>query len=178
MLITQRPVKKIRIEDLNKYLLEGMNNHHHCAPFSLRHRTIARLLSLLVATTLLRLAHSRRFLAGFAPSSSSSSSLPLPAQMPICVLSPAKSLDETSDFSAWTLTQPPFIGSGKGGKGGKGGGSETAELLETCQALSKAELKSLMSLSDPLAALNHGRFKDFAVSIWVDSCGSFRPIRV
>ena len=71
-------------------------------------------------------------------------------QMPIAVLSPAKSLDEKSDFSAVPMTQPPFLE------------GDTADLIATCQGLSQANIKALMSLSDPLAKLNYERFRSFA----------------
>ena len=67
---------------------------------------------------------------------------------PLVVLSPAKSLDETSDFSAVPLSRAPFA-------------SETEALVAECRGLSQAQLKTLMSLSDPLAKLNHGRFQAF-----------------
>ena len=69
--------------------------------------------------------------------------------MPICLLSPAKSLDEKSDFSTIPRTEPPFLDTG------------TSELLMECKTLSQGNLKSLMSLSDNLAKLNHERFAGF-----------------
>lgn len=69
--------------------------------------------------------------------------------MPICLLSPAKSLDEKSDFSTIPRTEPPFLD------------TDTSELLMECKTLSQGNLKSLMSLSDNLAKLNHERFAGF-----------------
>lgn len=69
--------------------------------------------------------------------------------MPICLLSPAKSLDEKSDFSTIPRTEPPFLN------------TDTSDLLMACKALSQGNLKSLMSLSDNLAKLNHERFAGF-----------------
>jgi cytoplasmic iron level regulating protein YaaA (DUF328/UPF0246 family) len=67
--------------------------------------------------------------------------------MPIAVLSPAKSLIERPE-AGLTLTEAPFE-------------RETHELLQVCSKLTKAQLKSLMGLSDALSALNHGRFQNF-----------------
>ena len=67
---------------------------------------------------------------------------------PIALLSPAKSLNLKSCFSAVPLTTAPFQ-------------TETETLLRACEALSQAQLAELMSLSDSLAALNHGRFHTF-----------------
>ena len=67
--------------------------------------------------------------------------------MPIAVLSPAKSLIEKPE-SGLTLTEAPFD-------------SKTNELLQVCSKLSRAQIKSLIDLSDALAALNHGRFQNF-----------------
>jgi hypothetical protein len=68
--------------------------------------------------------------------------------MPIAVVSPAKSLLERPEADV-PLTEPPFA-------------AERAELLRVCAKLTKSQLKSLMGISDALAALNHGRFQTFA----------------
>lgn len=71
---------------------------------------------------------------------------------PLILLSPAKSLNFEAPLSralaATTATQPQFL-------------SQARELTAAAAALSKSDLKSLMGLSDSLAALNHARFSDF-----------------
>jgi len=69
--------------------------------------------------------------------------------MPIAVISPAKALDVTPVPDVCP-SEPDWSA------------AHTSELLETCEQLSKQQIKSLMSLSDPLAALNHDRFQRFA----------------
>ena len=69
--------------------------------------------------------------------------------MPIALLSPAKTLDEGEcEISRSEMTSPPFA-------------DDTTALIECCRGLSKAQIKSLMSLSDPLAKLNFDRFQNF-----------------
>lgn len=63
----------------------------------------------------------------------------------IIVLSPAKSLDFDTPAHVRTHTQPAFL-------------DESAELIKTLRTLSPAQIASLMSISDPLAHLNHERF--------------------
>lgn len=69
-------------------------------------------------------------------------------KMPVCLLSPAKTLADTSKLVV-KMTQPPLIG-------------QMERLLPVCQALSKGKLKSLMGLSDSLASLNHTRYSAFS----------------
>jgi len=64
------------------------------------------------------------------------------------VLSPAKALDET--VTAMEMTRPAAVLD-----------DDRAELLRTCVKLSKADLQKLMSLSGPLADLNHKRYAAF-----------------
>jgi cytoplasmic iron level regulating protein YaaA (DUF328/UPF0246 family) len=71
---------------------------------------------------------------------------------PLILLSPAKSLDFAKPLSAAlaaiTPTQPRLL-------------PQTAQLSGALGGLSKAQIKSLMSLSDSLAALNAERFANF-----------------
>jgi len=79
--------------------------------------------------------------------------------MPLAVLSPAKSLDETTKFNV-KLTDPPLA-------------SDRKELLAVCTKLSKGDLKKLMSLSDALANLNFQRFQKFAAQERKAACWAF-----
>jgi cytoplasmic iron level regulating protein YaaA (DUF328/UPF0246 family) len=63
----------------------------------------------------------------------------------LIVLSPAKSLNYTTPSSIDQHTQPQFI-------------ERSAELINQLKHLSPAEIASLMSISDPLAALNAQRY--------------------
>ncbi|MBI2305817.1 MAG: peroxide stress protein YaaA [Rhodocyclales bacterium] len=66
----------------------------------------------------------------------------------ILVLSPAKRLDyETQPVTA-KFTEPRLL-------------DQSAQLIGRLRELSPAEIASLMSLSDPLAALNHARYADW-----------------
>ena len=71
---------------------------------------------------------------------------------PLILLSPAKSLsfDGTmaKALAAVTPTMPKFL-------------SKSTELTSSLAKLSKKDIKTLMSLSDSLAELNHGRFQSF-----------------
>ena len=67
----------------------------------------------------------------------------------LLVLSPAKSLDETPLPAMRASTSPVFA-------------SESALLAEKLKALSPARLKKLMDISPELAALNHGRYQEWA----------------
>ena len=78
--------------------------------------------------------------------------------MPIAVLSPAKTIDESPCDVA--TTSPPFA-------------AERAELLAACAALSKAELRALMGISEPLASLNHARFVRFEAQPPKPACWAF-----
>ncbi|SNX28510.1 hypothetical protein SAMN06295945_0842 [Polynucleobacter meluiroseus] len=64
----------------------------------------------------------------------------------LIVLSPAKSLDYQTPVTVKSPTLPEFI-------------PESAQLITGLKKLAPAELASLMSLSDPLAALNLGRYQ-------------------
>ena len=66
----------------------------------------------------------------------------------IILLSPAKKQDFDSRSYPARCTQPQFK-------------TEINTLVEAARKLSKAKLKSLMSLSDKLAELNYQRYKDF-----------------
>lgn len=63
----------------------------------------------------------------------------------LIVLSPAKSLDFETPAVTDACTQPQFI-------------PEAGKLIERLRQLSPAQIASLMKISDPLAALNHGRY--------------------
>ncbi len=66
----------------------------------------------------------------------------------ILVLSPAKRLDYETPVATRKFTQPRLL-------------EASARLIERLRELSPADIASLMSLSDPLAALNHARFADW-----------------
>jgi len=61
------------------------------------------------------------------------------------LLSPAKTLDYETPARAKALSTPPFV-------------SESAELINILKTKSVAEIAALMDLSEPLAALNVGRY--------------------
>ena len=67
----------------------------------------------------------------------------------LIVLSPAKSLDYKTPVSVKTSTLPEFV-------------AESAKLIADLKKLSPQELANLMGLSDQLAALNVGRFRDWS----------------
>lgn len=68
--------------------------------------------------------------------------------MPILLLSPAKTLNETPCPSSVPKTEPRMA-------------SHTKALVATCAKLTAAQIKSLMSVSADIAALNHDRFQNF-----------------
>jgi len=70
----------------------------------------------------------------------------------LMVLSPAKSLDYKTPASTKKSTQPDFM-------------PRAAELINVLQKYSPAQIASLMRISDPLAALNAGRFAS-----WMPEC--------
>ena len=81
----------------------------------------------------------------------------LPARRPLAVkvrilmlilLSPAKNMNFAPAPNAPAATKPLFA-------------ADTAELAQTAAGLSKANIKSLMKISDKLAELNHARFQAF-----------------
>jgi cytoplasmic iron level regulating protein YaaA (DUF328/UPF0246 family) len=63
----------------------------------------------------------------------------------IFLLSPAKTLDYDTPSPVKSGSKPPFL-------------TQTAELIALLQRFSTAEIAALMSLSEPLAALNVGRY--------------------
>jgi len=79
--------------------------------------------------------------------------------MPLSVLSPAKTLDETVICDV-KLTEAPLA-------------SERKKLLAVCSKLSQADLKKLMSLSDSLAKLNYTRFQKFDKQERKAACWAF-----
>jgi cytoplasmic iron level regulating protein YaaA (DUF328/UPF0246 family) len=66
----------------------------------------------------------------------------------IIVLSPAKSLDYESVLPPAPSTRPDFL-------------DHSAQLIDILRQKSPAEIASLMSISDPLAALNAARFGEW-----------------
>lgn len=74
----------------------------------------------------------------------------------LAVISPAKTLDFTCHARSAKATEPEFMAE--------------AEALATLVARKKpAQLKSLMSISDELAALNHARFQDWSATPAADA---------
>ena len=74
------------------------------------------------------------------------------AQGPLILLSPAKSLSFDSKLSAaLSAIKPTSLRFH----------TEAKLLTSTIGKMSKAQIKSMMGLSDSLAALNHARFSDF-----------------
>jgi cytoplasmic iron level regulating protein YaaA (DUF328/UPF0246 family) len=63
----------------------------------------------------------------------------------LIVLSPAKSLDYESPLATREHTMPDFV-------------KHSAELIKSLRRLAPADIASLMKISDPLAALNAGRY--------------------
>jgi uncharacterized protein len=61
------------------------------------------------------------------------------------LLSPAKTLDYTTPARLKAVSTPPFV-------------SESTELIDLLKTQSVAEIAALMNLSEPLAALNVGRY--------------------
>ena len=68
----------------------------------------------------------------------------------LTVLSPAKTLDFDADPPAVARSQPRLI-------------HRTETLVDTLKGYSPSRLAELMSISDKLATLNHGRFQDFEI---------------
>ena len=67
----------------------------------------------------------------------------------LIVLSPAKSLDYKTPHKVKTTTLPEFV-------------TESAKLIAELKKLSPQEIADLMGLSDQLAALNVGRYRDWS----------------
>lgn len=63
----------------------------------------------------------------------------------LIVLSPAKSLNYESPLATREHTMPEFV-------------QHSAELIKSLRRLAPADIASLMKISDPLAALNAGRY--------------------
>ncbi len=74
----------------------------------------------------------------------------------LIVLSPAKSLDFESPLVTSKHTLPEFI-------------PDAARLIERLRQLSPAQIASLMKISDPLAALNHGRYASWSTRFTPDN---------
>ena len=67
----------------------------------------------------------------------------------LIVLSPAKSLDYESPLKTKKHTLPDFV-------------AESAKLIADLKKLSPQQVSKLMGISDPLAALNVGRYRDWS----------------
>ena len=67
----------------------------------------------------------------------------------LIVLSPAKSLDYKTPVKVKTPTLPEFV-------------SESAKLIADLKKLAPQDLSKLMGLSDQLAVLNVGRYRDWS----------------
>ncbi|NBS10300.1 MAG: peroxide stress protein YaaA, partial [Burkholderiaceae bacterium] len=77
----------------------------------------------------------------------------------LIVLSPAKSLDYESPISTKKHTLPDFV-------------AESAKLIADLKKLSPQQVSKLMGISDPLAALNVGRYRDWSKTF---TSGNSRP---
>lgn len=64
------------------------------------------------------------------------------------VLSPAKTLDETSPYPKLTPTQPAFL-------------KQSEALVALLRSMKEKDIATLMDISPKLASLNHQRFQDF-----------------
>ena len=67
----------------------------------------------------------------------------------LALVSPAKKLDFESEWMGDKHSQPELLG-------------ETKALVDVTKALSQTQIKSLMKLSDNLAALNYNRYQNFS----------------
>lgn len=68
----------------------------------------------------------------------------------LAIISPAKTLDFETKIDGFTFSQPELT-------------TYSQQLIEICKQLSPAEVGSLMSISDKLAALNVARFTEWQV---------------
>lgn len=68
----------------------------------------------------------------------------------LAIISPAKTLDFDTKIEGFTFSQPNLT-------------AYSQELIDICKQLSPAEVGSLMSISDKLAALNVARFSEWTV---------------
>lgn len=69
----------------------------------------------------------------------------------LAIISPAKTLDFDTKVSGFSFTQPSLT-------------QYSQQLIDICKQLSPAEVGSLMSISDKLAALNVARFADWQLT--------------
>lgn len=69
----------------------------------------------------------------------------------LAIISPAKTLDFETEISGFSCTQPSLT-------------QYSQQLIDICKQLSPAEVGSLMSISDKLAALNVARFADWQLT--------------
>ena len=74
----------------------------------------------------------------------------------LIVLSPAKSLDYKTPALVKTSTLPEFV-------------TESAKLIANLKKLAPQEISNLMGLSDQLAALNVGRYRDWSKKFTVEN---------
>jgi cytoplasmic iron level regulating protein YaaA (DUF328/UPF0246 family) len=74
----------------------------------------------------------------------------------LIVLSPAKSLDYTTPVKVKTPSLPEFV-------------SESAKLIADLKKLAPQDIAKLMGLSDQLAALNVGRYRDWSKKFTADN---------
>jgi cytoplasmic iron level regulating protein YaaA (DUF328/UPF0246 family) len=74
----------------------------------------------------------------------------------LIVLSPAKSLDYKTPIKVKATTLPEFV-------------SESAQLIADLKKLAPQEVANLMGLSDQLAVLNVGRYRDWSKKFTVDN---------
>jgi hypothetical protein len=83
---------------------------------------------------------------------------------PLILLSPAKTLNFEGALSTAIASAKPSSLLYP---------AEATELTAAAKSLTRAQLKSLMSLSDPLATLNHARFQDFEAQPTRKALGAF-----
>ncbi|MFV8818871.1 peroxide stress protein YaaA [Haliea sp. E17] len=74
----------------------------------------------------------------------------------LTVISPAKTLDFDTPPTTRRSTQPQFI-------------ERSAELVEDARALSPADIRSLMGVSENIAELNHRRFMNWSTPFTLDN---------
>jgi cytoplasmic iron level regulating protein YaaA (DUF328/UPF0246 family) len=74
----------------------------------------------------------------------------------LTVISPAKTLDFETPPSTRKSTQPQFLG-------------RSAELVEDARAMSPADIRSLMGVSEKIAELNHRRFMNWGTPFTLDN---------
>jgi cytoplasmic iron level regulating protein YaaA (DUF328/UPF0246 family) len=74
----------------------------------------------------------------------------------LTVISPAKTLDFETPPRTRRATRPRFL-------------ERSAQLVEDARALSPGEIRELMGVSEHIAALNHGRFRDWQLPFSLDN---------